>query len=451
MKINLNHIKKVYFIGIGGIGMSALAFHFLKMNKQVFGFDKTPNAMSEQLEKKGAKIEYDENLNIAKKTRKNNTLVIYTPAIKENHPIYKYFKSNRYSIFKRAQILGQLSKDKTCIAVAGTHGKTTITSMLSYILKDNNLPVTGFLGGIAENYNSNYIHNGDDIFVIEADEFDRSFLNLQPDYALISNIDADHLDIYNTKEELEQCFHKFVEQLKDKTQLYHQDKLNFGGKTIGINNSADFHPENINLKDGTYYFDWVGPDQKIKNISLTMPGYHNLFNAISALCLAIAYKPEMGERFAQSLTNFKGVKRRFNYIVKRADLNIIDDYAHHPSEINAVYEAAKQMHPEQKVMGIFQPHLFSRTRDFADNFARQLSRFDEVKLLDIYPAREDPIEGINAKFLLEKVNVSHKQLIQKTDILHTVRTSSCKVIVLMGAGDIGVEAQHIKNYYKDEK
>lgn len=451
MSLNLEHIKQVYFIGIGGIGMSALAFHFLKLKKEVLGYDKVENSICHNLKAQGAKIEYDKNLKLAKNLNKESTLVVYTPAIKESHSVFQYFKTNTYTILKRAQVLGKLTSNNTCIAVAGTHGKTTITSILAYLLKDNNQAVTAFLGGIAQNYNSNYIHHGDDVYVIEADEFDRSFLNLSPDFALVSNIDADHLDIYNTKEELKDSFNQFVEQLKDKDQLYHQDKLDFGGKTIGIHNSADFHPENISIDNGTYRFDWVGPDQKIKNISLTMPGHHNLFNAISALSLAIAYKPNMAESFARSLAGFKGVKRRFNYIVKQPDLTIIDDYAHHPTEINAVYEAIKQMHPDQKIMCIFQPHLFSRTRDFADDFAQQLSRFDEVKVLEIYPAREKPIKGITASFLLDKIKNSKKELIKKTELLDTVKTSNCKLIVLIGAGDIGIEAQRIKNYYKDEK
>lgn len=451
MNLNLAHTNKIYFIGIGGIGMSALAFQFLKMGKDVLGYDKTPNSLCDKLEIQGAKIEYDEELKLAKTINAAETLVVYTPAIKETHLVFQHFKANQFNIIKRAKVLGQLSLNKTCIAIAGTHGKTTISSMLAFILEDNDVPVTAFLGGIAQNYDSNYIHNGDDVYVIEADEFDRSFLNLEPNYALISNIDADHLDIYNTKEELEQSFIDFSRQLKDKSQLYHEYKLDFKGKTISVEGESDFHAENISIDSGTYHFDWASPNQKLKNLSLSMPGYHNLFNAISALTLAIAYKPNMANAFGQSLSKFKGVKRRFNYIVKLPDLIIIDDYAHHPSEIKAVYEAIKQMHPQQKVMAVFQPHLFSRTRDFADNFANQLSLFDEVKLLDIYPAREEPIEGITSKYVLDKIQNPNKQLIEKTKLLQIIRTSSCKLIVLMGAGDIGNEAQRIKNYYKNEE
>lgn len=451
MKVNIEHINQIYFIGIGGIGMSALAFHFLKMKKEVLGFDKTQNEITKKLEKLGAKIEYNENLKLAKNLKKPNTLVIFTPAIKEKHPVFHYFKTHQFNIYKRAQILGQISENKICIAVAGTHGKTTISSMLAFLLKENNEPVTAFLGGIAQNYNSNYIQNGNEVYVIEADEFDRSFLNLKPDYALISNIDADHLDIYNTKEILQHSFKDFASQLKNKTQLYHHYQLDFNGKTISVNKNSDYYASNIRIKNGTYLFDWVSPNLSLKNLKLNMPGYHNLFNAISALALAIAYKPEKAEDFARSLINFKGVNRRFNYIVTQPDLKIIDDYAHHPSEIKAVYQAVKQMHPNQKVMAIFQPHLFSRTRDFADDFAKELSHFDEVKLLEIYPAREEPIEGINSKFLLSKIKKSNKAIIQKHEILTSIKTQNCSIIVFMGAGDIGAEAQKIKKHYSHEK
>jgi len=451
MSLNLAHIKQVYFIGIGGIGMSALAFHFLKMKKEVLGYDKTPNESCKNLIKQGAKIEYNQHLSLAQKLKSTQTLVVYTPAIKNNHPVLEYFKTQHFNILKRAQVLGQLSKDKTCIAIAGTHGKTTITSMLAFLFKENDLPVTAFLGGIAQNYNSNYIQHGDDVYVIEADEFDRSFLNLKPDFALISNIDADHLDIYKSKDDLEQNFKTFANQLKDKTQLFHQNQLNFSGKTISVDENSDFYAKNISVTDGAYHFEWVSPNLHLKGLKLQMPGYHNLFNAICAIALAVAYKPEKAKNFAKTLAHFKGVKRRFNYIVKKQNLTIIDDYAHHPSEINAVYQAVKQMHPNQKVMAIFQPHLFSRTRDFADDFAQELSRFDDVKLLEIYPAREEPITGVNSELLLSKIKQHNKAIIQKNEILHTIKTQNCSVVALMGAGDIGVEAQHVKNYFSDEK
>ena len=448
MNLDLKHIQQVYFIGIGGIGMSALAFHFLKLNKKVYGYDKTSTDISKSLEQKGAQIEYDLNLKYAKTISLEKSLVIYTPAIKNNHPVFKYFKTQNHKLFKRAEILGQISRDKTCIAVAGTHGKTTITTMLAFLLKENDEAVTAFLGGISENYQSNYIQNGDEVFVIEADEFDRSLLQLQPEFALISNIEVDHLDIYENEEDLINTFKTFANQSK---QFFHNKILNFKGKTISIEKPADFYAQNITINNGAYKFDWVTPQQIITGVKLQMPGHHNLFNAISALTLASAYKPEKTKSYAKSLARFKGVKRRFNYIVNQPNFVIIDDYAHHPTEINAVFQAVKQMHPHKKVMAIFQPHLFSRTRDFADDFAKALSTFDEVKLLNIYPAREEPIPGIDAQFLCDKINNKKKSIIGKNEILPIIRTSNCEVIVLMGAGDIGVESQRLKQYYSHEK
>ncbi len=447
MSLDLKHINQIYFIGIGGIGMSALAFHFLRLDKKVYGYDKTPTNISKSLESQGAKIEYNEDLKWAKIISLKNSLVIYTPAIKDDNTIFKYFKSNQFQLFKRAEILGKICHDKICIAVAGTHGKTTITSMLAFLLKENNEAVTAFLGGVSENYQSNYVYQGDEVYVIEADEFDRSLLQLQPNIALISNIEADHLDIYENAEDLLNTFITFTQQVK---QLYHNKSLDFKGKTIGVEKPADYYAKNIKIENGAYIFDYVTPEERIHNVKLQMPGHHNLFNALSALSLAVDYRPDKIKEFANALSKFKGVKRRFNYILKQPDLIIIDDYAHHPTEIKAVHKAIQEMHPNQKIMGIFQPHLFSRTRDFADDFSDALSLFDEVKLLNIYPAREKPIAGINSQFLCEKINCNRKNVIDKNDILHEIRTSNCGVAVLMGAGDIGIEAQRLKMYYSHE-
>jgi UDP-N-acetylmuramate--alanine ligase len=323
--------------------------------------------------------------------------------------------------------------------------------MLAFLLKENKIPVTAFLGGISQNHQSNYIYEGDEIYVIEADEFDRSLLQLQPDYALISNIDADHLDIYDSVEDLEHTFQKFSDLVKDKKHFFYQKGLNFEGQSINVNPPADIYAKNLQIKDGIYQFDWVLCEKMISGIRLKMPGEHNVFNALGALSLAAEFRPDLAEEFAKTLSNFKGVKRRFNYVIQSKDLVIIDDYAHHPSEISAVHKAIRQMYPGEKVMAIFQPHLFSRTRDFAEDFADSLSQFDEVKLLDIYPAREEPIAGIDAGYLLEKVSIANKSVIAKSEISSVIEYSSCKIIVMMGAGDIGVEAQNIKTYFDDEK
>lgn len=451
MSIDFKHIKQIYFIGIGGIGMSALAFHFLRQGYEVFGFDRTASDICTSLESKGAKIEYNEDLALAKTIKKENSLIIYTPAVKPTNKVFNHFYAKHFALYKRAQILGEISRDKICVAVAGTHGKTSITSMLAFLLKENNLPVTAFLGGVSQNYQSNYIYQGDDIYVIEADEFDRSLLQLKPDYALISNIDADHLDIYESVEDLKQTFQKFADLIKDKTHFFYQKGLKFEGQSLSANETADIYAQNIEIKDGIYHFDWVLEGKAIKNLSLKMPGEHNVFNALGALSLAAALRQELAENFARTLSHFEGVYRRFNYLVKAKHKVIIDDYAHHPSEISAVHKAVRQMYPEEKVMAIFQPHLFSRTRDFADDFAKSLSAFDQVNLLDIYPAREEPLEGINAEFLKEKVCNDHKKVISKSEILNVIFDSVCNVIVMMGAGDIGIEAQNIKKSFSHEK
>jgi UDP-N-acetylmuramate--alanine ligase len=451
MNLNLEHIKTIYFIGIGGIGMSALAFHFLRLGKTVFGYDRIQSEVSSALEEKGATIEYDFELKIASQLSKKDALIIYTPAIKSDQIIYNYFASNDYVLYKRAEILGEITKDKTCIAIAGTHGKTTISAMLAFLLKENNESITAFLGGISQDYQSNYIYSGDEVIVVEADEYDRSLLKLYPNMASVSNIDADHLDIYNDKNDLEDTFKVFANRIKDKSKLFHQKGLNLGGKNIQVHKHADYYAENLKIENGIYHFDWVLPHKKVKDVKLQMPGQHNLFNALTALALASASKPEKTEQFAKSLAYFSGVKRRFNYIIKEDGLNIIDDYAHHPSEIDAVHHALAEMYPDKKLMVIFQPHLYSRTRDFADEFAMALNKFDSIKLLEIYPAREKEIEGVNALFLCNKIDNPDREVIKKQDILSKIRTSNCEVVALLGAGDIGLEANRLKHYYNHEK
>ncbi len=451
MNIDFKHIKQIYFIGIGGIGMSALAFHFLRKGYSVFGFDRTASDICKKLESKGAKIEYNEELVLAKTIQNSNALIIYTPAIKPSNEVFHFFSSHNYPLYKRAQILGEISKDKTCIAVAGTHGKTSITSMLAFLLKENKLPVTAFLGGISQNYQSNYIYEGDEVYVIEADEFDRSLLQLKPDFAVISNIDADHLDIYDSVDDLKHTFQKFSDLIENKENFFYQKGLNFEGLSISVNPPADIYAENIRIIDGVYNFDWNLPHQSINGLRLKMPGEHNVFNALCALSLAASYRPDLTEKFAETLSEFDGVNRRFNYLVQSAEYVIIDDYAHHPSEIEAVHKAVNQLYPMDKAMAIFQPHLFSRTKDFADDFAASLSKFDEVNLLEIYPAREEPIEGIDAKFLCHKIKNENAKVIEKSEISSVIQDSSCRIIVMMGAGDIGLEAQNIKKIFSHEK
>ncbi len=447
MRINSSHITHIYFLGIGGIGMSALAFHFLKQGKSVLGYDKTKTELCKSLEDQGANIEYDYNLTLASSLNKENSIIVYTPAIKEDQPVFSYFINNRFAYIKRAKVLGQISSEKTCMAIAGTHGKTTITCMLGHILKDANEPVTIFAGGVSENYNSNYISNGNDIYVVEADEFDRSFLNLSPDYAVISNVDADHLDIYNSKKNLEKSFSDFANLVKNKNQLYHNSNIHFGGKTIGFSNTSNIYADHIRIENGCYTFNYTANGKTYYDVQLKMPGQHNLFNALCALSLALDYNPKKAEIYTKSLATFKGVKRRFNYIVDTEEYTIIDDYAHHPTEINAVFSAISEMHPNQKSMVIFQPHLYSRTKDFMSEFAVSLSKFDSVRLLDIYPAREKPIPNITSNKLLEMISVEDKKVIEKKEIYNEIKVQKGMICALLGAGDIGVESNLIKQKY----
>jgi len=332
------------------------------------------------------------------------------------------------------------------LAVAGTHGKTTTTSILGHLMYECNIPLTAFLGGISENYNSNLILKGTEVSVVEADEFDRSFLTLSPDIACITSMDADHLDIYGDASHLIQSFVDFSKKVKSNGKLFVKNGLPIQGITYGIEDDSDYSVQNITIKNGTYVFDVKTPKTVLENLKFNLPGRHNLSNALIALAMAVEYGCP-SQQLAEALASYKGVKRRFTYHIKTDNFVFIDDYAHHPEEINAVYQAIREMYPNKKILAIFQPHLFSRTRDFADDFAKSLSQFDEIILLDIYPAREMPIEGITSKWLLDKIQNSNKQLISKKEIILKVNESKAQVLLTIGAGDIGEEVKHIKKEF----
>ncbi len=445
MGMNLNRIHNIYFIGIGGIGMSALARYFAANNKHVAGYDKTQTEITKELEKIGIKIHFEDSVsNIETRfLNSKDTLIVYTPAIPQTNEELIYFLNNNFQVLKRSQVLGLITKNKTCIAIAGTHGKTTTTSILGHLLKECNVEVTAFLGGISENYNSNLILQGNKIFVVEADEFDRSFLTLSPDYACITSMDADHLDIYGKAEDLEESFREFSKKLRPNGKLFVKKGLPIKGITYAIEEEADYVATNIKIENGTYVFDIKTPSQNIENLKFNLPGRHNLSNALIALAMAVEFGCSPYS-LASALASYKGVKRRFTYQIKTEKLIFIDDYAHHPTEINAVYQAMREMYPNQKVIVIFQPHLYSRTRDFADEFAQSLSQFDTVLLLDIYPARELPIEGVTSKWLLSKIDNINKKLILKSEIVSEIKNSNAQIILTLGAGDIGAEVKHIK-------
>ena len=443
--MNLNQIHNVFFIGIGGIGMSALARYFKTIGKNVSGYDKTPSMLTDELIASGIDIHFEDRIDlISKDYYVENTLVIITPAVPVTHSQWNYFLERDYEVKKRAEVLGIITKDTFCFAVAGTHGKTTTSSILGHILFESGADVTAFVGGIVENYNSNLIGTGKTVTVVEADEFDRSFLHLHPNIACVTSMDADHLDIYGTSEEIEASFVEFANKVEDKSQLFITNELPIEGVTCAVNEEAVYKAFNVRVGNGSYVFDVQTPTETIRDIAFGLPGRHNLMNALMALAMAKTFGTS-SEAIAKALASFKGIRRRFSYQIKTPNLVYIDDYAHHPTEINAVHQAVRELYPNQKVMAIFQPHLFSRTKDFADDFAKSLSNFDEVVLLDIYPARELPMEGITSQWLMNKMTSEDKKLVSKEDLIPTILATDARIIVTIGAGDLGEMVPSIKN------
>ncbi len=451
----LQSSSHIYFVGIGGIGMSALAKYYLNLGFSVAGYDKKLSKITQQLTACGAQITNIDNPTGIPKGFLNldKTLVVYTPAISVNNAILNHFKKLGFGFYKRADILGEISKQNFCFAVAGTHGKTTTSSMLGHILKDNGVDATSFLGGIAENYKSNLIEGNSDICVVEADEFDRSFLKLSPNYACITNIDADHLDIYHNKNEFETAFKNFA--LKTSDQVFVKKGLPIKGLTFGVDKKADYIAQNLTIKNGNFLFDVKTPTNQLKNIELRLPGKHNVYNALAALSMANHYGLNLKD-IAKSLKSFKGIDRRFTYRINTKKLVVIDDYAHHPTEIFALHKAIKQLYPSEIVLAIFQPHLFSRTKDFSDDFAKSLTNFKKLFLLDIYPARETPIKGVTSTWLLgkiKKLNPNNKQnykLIEKKEVINKIKVSGARIVLFFGAGDIGDLVNEVVNAINDK-
>lgn len=442
--MNLNQIHNVYFIGIGGIGMSNLARYFKNLGKQVSGYDKTPSTLTNELIESGISIHFEDNIDlIPKDFYIENTLVIITPAVPVSHSEWNYFLERDFEIKKRAEVLGLITKDTFCFAVAGTHGKTTTSGILGHILHESGADVTAFIGGIVENYNSNLIGSGKTITVVEADEFDRSFLHLHPNIACITSMDADHLDIYGTSEAIEESFIEFASKVEDKSKLFITKELPIEGVICAVNEDATYKAFNIRIGDGSYIFDVQTPTEIIRDLHFGLPGRHNLMNALMAIAMANLFGTPT-DAIAKAVASFKGIKRRFSYQIKTEAKVYIDDYAHHPTEINAVHQAVRELYPNQKILAAFQPHLFSRTRDFADDFAKSLSAFDEIILLDIYPAREQPIEGVNSQWLMDKMTNNNKKIVAKNNLVATILESKATVIVTIGAGDIGELVPSIK-------
>lgn len=447
--MNLERIHNVYFVGIGGIGMSAIANYFKSNGKNVAGYDKVSTKITNSLQQMGIEVHFEDSINLIPLEFKDNeqTLVVYTPAIPKNNAEFNYFLENKFVVLKRSEILGEITENTFCLAVAGTHGKTTTSTILGHILKEAGLNATSFLGGISENYKSNLILGGSEISVVEADEFDRSFLKLSPNIACITSMDADHLDIYGEKAELEKSFKDFADKVSD--TLIVRKGLPLKGITYGINEDADYDAKNLKIEEGAYIFDVQTPAETIENIKINLPGKHNVLNAVAALAMANIFGVSL-QVIAKALLTFKGIERRFSYKIKRENLVLIDDYAHHPTEINAVIDSVREMYPTKKIAGIFQPHLYSRTRDFINDFAASLSRFDALILLDIYPARELPIDGVTSAWLLDKITIENKQISSKENLVENILKLDSQIIVMIGAGDIGELVEVIKNALSHE-
>jgi len=437
--MELENIKRVYLIGIGGIGMSGLARYFKKRGCVVCGYDKTITPLTSAMRNEGISVVYqdeEDNLKISFLENDPETLIIYTPAIPKDSKIFNYFRSQGFTLKKRSEVLGIISKGMYTIAVAGTHGKTTTSSIIAHVLKDSGYDCSAFLGGIATNYDSNVLFGNNNTLVVEADEFDRSFLTLYPDVAIVTSMDADHLDIYGDRSHLVESFRQFVSQIKEGGRLILKKGLDLsGGKTYSANVLADIQAVNVKVKEGNFYFDFKNENIEIENVQLGLPGLHNIENAVAAIEVALHLGIEPG-KIKKALAGFLGVKRRFEYILKDPKHIYIDDYAHHPEELRACIQAVKTLYPGKKLTTIFQPHLFTRTRDFAAGFSEVLSMTDQLIMLDIYPAREVPIEGVSSALILDKVSIEAKQILSKEQTLDYVKLQKPELLITVGAGDI---------------
>ena len=437
--IDIKQIKQVYLIGIGGIGMSGLARYFNEQGYVVSGYDKTETRLTKKLVSEGIAVIYEDDVTlISEEVIQENlsTLIIYTPAVPSELKILNFLKNKGHVLHKRAEVLGLLSKSKYTIAVAGTHGKTTTSSMIAHILTDSGYSCSAFLGGIASNYNTNMLISDSDLLVVEADEYDRSFLTLHPDIAIVTSTDADHLDIYENKEEFLESFKSFVNQTTEKGVRIIRKGLELKTDiSYAQGEKADAYASDVKIIHGDYIFNYTDKDQELTEIKLGIPGKHNVENAVAAIKATLLVGVS-AERIKAALSNFKGVKRRFEYIVKEKNNIYIDDYAHHPVELNALFTAVRSLYPSKKLTAIFQPHLFTRTRDFSADFAEALSLVDELILMPIYPAREEPIAGITSDWLIQQVNIKDKKVLGHQEVESYVRNEKPELLVTLGAGNI---------------
>lgn len=437
--MDLRNFHNVYFIGIGGIGMSALAQYFADRDCTVSGYDRTRSSITDQLEQSGIAIHFEEDPG---QLDHEADLVVYTPAIPSGHAELIYYRQNGYVVRKRSEVLGEITDTMTTVAVAGSHGKTTVSAMISHMLKECGVDCNAFIGGIMTNYNSNYLKGEDDVAVVEADEYDRSFLKLRPDIAVVTAIDTDHLDVYGSQDEVKKAFENFLANVKEggtsilnaHAEVEHPKRDACHTYSLKLH-PADYAGENLSVEEGQYVFDVAMPNARVEQAELRIGGRHNVENAIAAFAVADQMGVN-GEKAKQALCAFEGVKRRFEYRLRQDDVIFIDDYAHHPEEIRVLLESVRELHPGKKVTVVFQPHLYSRTRDLADGLADQLSAADELILLEVYPAREQPIEGVTSQLIVDKAKVENKALMSRNELLEHVREHDFEVFLTVGAGDI---------------
>ncbi|MCD7931492.1 MAG: UDP-N-acetylmuramate--L-alanine ligase [Tannerellaceae bacterium] len=454
----INSIESVYFVGAGGIGMSALIRYYLSRGEKVAGYDRTPSDLTEQLAGEGAQIHYEDDIEQIPASFRNpaTTLVVYTPAVPDDHTELGYFRTHGFTILKRAQVLGEITRSSKGLCIAGTHGKTTTSSMTAHLLKQSHVDCNAFLGGILKNYDSNLLLSPtSDLTVIEADEYDRSFHWLSPYMAVITSVDPDHLDIYGTPEAYRESFEKFTSLIRPDGCLIMRKgidvtpRLQEGTRlyTYSASEGGDFHAENIRVANGEILFDFVGPDVKITDVSLGVPVKVNIENGVAAM--AIGYLNGMTpDELKQGMATFAGPRRRFDFHLKREDIVLIDDYAHHPAELRESILSVKELYAGKKITGIFQPHLYSRTQDFVAEFAESLSLLDELILLDIYPAREEPIPGVTSAIIFDRVTIPEKRLCRKEELLTQLSTGTYEVILIAGAGDIDRLVKPVKQLFE---
>ena len=447
--MNILDYKLYYFIGAGGIGMSAVVRYFNHYGKTVYGYDKTETDLTRKLQDEGAQLHFDEDKALVKKLfslyHKEDILVIYTPAVPKDHAEFVYLQNEGYNLQKRAWVLGEITKQFRTIAIAGTHGKTTTTTLTTHILKTAGINCFAFLGGISQNYKTNLLlgdtNDKDAYVVVEADEYDRSFLTLHPYITVITSVDADHLDIYGDLNTMHQTYTQFASQVQKegflivKKNVDNDLRLKDKRLVYSLNLDTEYSANSIEIIDGEFCYNINSPIEPVSQVAIGLPGLHNVENSIAAVAVAQQLGIK-GDVINKALRSFKGVKRRFDYRIKSKSIVYIDDYAHHPEELRAAITAAKQLYPDKKVTGIFQPHLFTRTRDFADGFAESLDLLDVCVLLEIYPAREKPIEGINSQMLLDKMKSKEKFLVKKENVLEFLKTHPPQVLMTLGAGDI---------------